>query len=207
MNKSIENIWKEGFANEHLVIPKINALYNQKSIGIVEKIIKQFKKEILLLLPLALCLFLFNLWLDNDKAVLWGIISALPCLFWFYLGKRQLKSIVNIDYKANSYQYLISIRQRLESIRQFNKRLAVSSVPITLFPMLVYTYYNQYGKSIGEIFGVEGLNSWPTISIFLLLPILTLVAMLLARFFFRGNIEGKTTGINSLIQEMEELRN
>ncbi|MFK7787814.1 MAG: hypothetical protein AB8B56_22015 [Crocinitomicaceae bacterium] len=205
MNKSIENIWKEGFAKEELAIPKINALYNQKSIGVVDKIINRFKKELVLLFPIAVFIFVFNILLDNDNAVLWGVIGAIPCLFWFVLGKRQLKSIMYIDYKANSYEYLVSIRQKLHNIKRFNKKLAISSVPVTLFPMIVYTYYNQRGKTIGEIFGVDGLD-WSTGYIFLILPIFTLIAMIIGHFLFERIASKQVSGIDSLIQEMEELR-
>lgn len=206
MNKSIENIWKEGFTNKDMVIPKINDLYNKKSISLVEKVISTFKKEVAFLIPLGFCLFLYNIWLDNDNAVFWGVMSALPCLVWFYLGKRQIKSIEDIDYKASSYQYLISIREKLERIEKFNKRLVLSSVPITLLPMLIYTYYNQRGKSIGEIFGVEGLN-FPTETIFLILPIVTLFALLFTEISFKRRFVKNSNKIGSLINEMEELRN
>ena len=205
MDKSIENIWKEGFANEKLLAPKINALYNQKSIGVVEKVIHQFKKEILFLIPLAFCVFLFNILLDNTHAVFWGIISAIPCLFWFYLGKKQVKSIQNINYETNSYQYLISVRSKLLEISQFNKKIAVSSVPIILFPMLIYTYYKQAGKTIGEIFGVEGIDL-PTVTIFLILPIITGIAIILANWLFKKGVKERTSILDDLIQEMETLR-
>ena len=205
MNKPIENIWKEGFTKNDLIIPKIVNFYNKKSINIVEKIIDGFKKQIAFLIPLVVCFFLFNIWLDNENAHFWGLISASPCIFWFYLGKRQIKSISEIDYKASSYQYLVSIREKIEKIRRFNKRLAVSSVPITLLPMLIYTYYNQRGKSIGEIFGVEGLDL-PTATIFLIIPIFALMAILLAEVYFKSSFIKKRNGIDYLIDEMEELR-
>lgn len=205
MNKSIENIWKEGFAKEELTVPRINALYNQKSIGIVDKIIHQFKKELIMLLLIGAFVFLFNIFLDNDNAVLWGAISSIPCLFWFILGRKQLKSIIAVDYNANSYEYLISIRKKLDRIKRFNKTLAITSVPVMLFPMIVYTYYNQKGKTIGEIFGVDGLE-WSTGYIFLIIPILTLVAMIIGHLLFEKNANHRKSGINSLILEMEELR-
>lgn len=38
MEKSIETIWREGFLkSDALVAPKLNELYNQKSIHIVDK--------------------------------------------------------------------------------------------------------------------------------------------------------------------------
>ena len=206
MNTSIENIWKKGFTNKDMVIPKINDFYNKKSISLVEKVINTFKREVAFLIPLGICFFLYNIWLDNDNAAFWGTMSALPCLFWYYLGKRQIKSIEDIDYKASSYQYLVSIREKLKRIERFNKRLVLSSVPISLLPMLIYTYYNQRGKSIGEIFGVEGLNL-PTETIFLILPILTLFALLFTEIYFKRRFVKNTNKIVSLISEMEDLRN
>ena len=204
MNKTIENIWKEGFTNKDMVIPKINDFYNKKSISLVEKVINTFKKEVTFLIPLGVCFFLYNIWLDNDNAAFWGAVSALPCLVWYYLGKRQIKSIEDIDYMASSYQYLVSIKEKLERIKRFNKRLILSSVPISLLPMLIYTYYNQRGKSIGEIFGVEGLDL-PTETIFLILPIVTLFALLFAEIYFKTRFVKNSNKIGSLINEMEEL--
>ncbi len=44
MEKSIENIWKEGFLkNDALTAPKINNLYNQKSIHIIDKFKRMFR--------------------------------------------------------------------------------------------------------------------------------------------------------------------
>lgn len=206
MNKSIENIWKEGFTNKDIVIPKINDFYNKKSISLVDKVINTFKKQVAFLIPLGVCFFFYNIWLDNDNAAFWGAMSALPCLVWYYLGKRQIKTIEDIDYKASSYQYLVSIREKLERIERFNKRLVLSSVPITLLPMLIYTYYNQRGKSIGEIFGIEGLNL-PTETIFLILPIVTLFALLFTEIYFKRRFVKNSTKIGSLINEMEELQN
>lgn len=205
MNKSIENIWKEGFAKEQLSVPKINALYNQKSISAVDQIINRFKREVTLLLPIALFVFVFNIILDNDNALLWASVGTLPCLIWFFIGREQLKSIVEIDYQANSYQYLVSISDKLNKIRRFNKALAISSVPITLFPMLVYTYYNQQGKTIGEIFGVDGFD-WPTGSIFIIIPVLTLIAWFIANYFFTKDAKSQKNSLGTLIREMEELR-
>lgn len=205
MNKSIENIWKNGFASEKLTIPKIEKLYDQKSISYTEKMIARFRKEIMVFIPSAVLLFLFNILLGNDHAIIWGIICSVPCLIWFFIGKAQLRSLINIDYKSNSYDYLVSIRVKLNSIRKFNKKLAISSIPIILFPTLLYTYFKQAGKTIGEIFGVDGLN-FPTITIFLILPILTLAAIIIAQIQFKRTAIKTTVGLDTLISEMEELR-
>ena len=47
MEKSIEQIWKGGFMNnKELTAPKINALYNQKSINLVDRLINNMKTEL-----------------------------------------------------------------------------------------------------------------------------------------------------------------
>ena len=205
MEKSIEKIWKNGFLNEDLLTPKIKSLYNQKSISLVESIINKFKKNVLLLIPLGILAFIFNIALENDNAIFWGIISAIPFFGLFLLGKKQLKAIKEIDYKSNSYDYLVSIRKKINQIRSFNKRLIITSVPLGSLPIFIYTYFNQQGKTIGEIFGVDGLN-YPTIAIFVLIPIFTIVILLIAEFPLSGNIpKSKALEIDSLIKEMEEL--
>jgi hypothetical protein len=204
MEKSIEQIWKNGFLNEDLLIPKVKSLYNQKSISIVENIINKFKKQIFLLIPLGILVFIFNIILDNENAIFWGSISAIPCFIWFLIGKNQVKSIKEIDYKSNSYDYLVAVREKINQIRSFNKRLIITCVPLGFLPMLIYTYFNQQGKTIGEIFGVDGLY-YPTVFIFLLIPILTLIAVLISNFLFKIISKNRTFDITSLIKEMEEL--
>ena len=44
MEKSIESIWKEGFLQKNaLVVPKLNNLYDKKSIHIIDKFKRMFK--------------------------------------------------------------------------------------------------------------------------------------------------------------------
>ena len=48
MEKSIESIWKEGFVNDDkLIAPKVNDLYNQKSIDIVSKFKRMYRINII----------------------------------------------------------------------------------------------------------------------------------------------------------------
>ena len=57
MERSIENIWKEGFRkSDALVAPKINNLYNQKSIHIIDKFKRMFKIN---LIAIAVFSFVF----------------------------------------------------------------------------------------------------------------------------------------------------
>ncbi|BDS10269.1 hypothetical protein [Aureispira anguillae] len=204
--KSIEDIWKEGFFKEgNLYAPKVNELYHRKSKHSVEQILQGFKKEVQLLIPLAIILFLFNIVLDNDNSVFWGIVCALPCLLWFYLGQRQLKSLKQIDYGASCYDYLLSVQHQLDKIHHFNKRLSVSSVPIILFPMLIYTYFKNPNKTMGELFGIESWD-WSSLTIFGLLPLMTLIAFGVAEVSFKKAKKSRNIKIDELIKDLEELK-
>ena len=205
MDKSIENIWKSGYVNKPLILPKIKKMYDQKSISYVEKMIAGFKWEVYILLPSTALIFLFQIWLENDNAIIWGCISSIPGILWFFHGKEQLKSLMKLDYLLCSYDYLVSTRAKLVSIRKFNRNLAIFSVPILLFPMVLYTYYNQAGKTIGEIFGVNDFN-YPTIYLFLLLPVFTFLTAIIAHINFKYVVTKTTTGIDEIISEIEELR-
>ncbi|MDG1380148.1 MAG: hypothetical protein P8P73_09105, partial [Flavobacteriaceae bacterium] len=58
--------------------------------------------------------------------------------------------------------------------------------------------------------GADGLVIWPldlpTATIFIIIPIFTLVAILLAEVYFKSRFIKKSNGIDYLINEMEELR-
>ena len=205
MDRSIENIWENGFENKKHIVPKLEKLYNQKSISYVEQMINGFKWEVLILIPATLLIFLFNIWLDNDNAIFWGAISSIPSVFWFFIGKVQLKSLIKLDYQASSYDYLVSIRMKLISIRKYNRNLAITSVPILLLPMILYTYFKQTGKTIGEIFDINGLN-YPTITLFLLLPICTVLVAIISQIHFKTVASKTTAAIDVLINEIEVLR-
>lgn len=204
MDNSIENTWENGFENENLSTPEIENLFSAKSLSHVEKVILSFKYENYFLIPIAVILFLINIWLDNDNAVIWGIIASSPLLLFFLIGNSQAHSLEKIEYQSNSYSYLLSIKKKLNSILKFNQTLAVSSVPIVLFPMLVFTYFKQDGKTIGEIFGINGID-FPTISIFLILPIFTFLAFIISRPLFKKASSKTIGGIDSLISSIEEL--
>ena len=54
MERSIENIWKEGFLkSDALVAPKINNLYNQKSIHIIDKFKRMFKINLIAIIAFS----------------------------------------------------------------------------------------------------------------------------------------------------------
>ncbi len=62
MEKSIEIIWKEGFLKKDaLIAPKINDLYNQKSIDIVDKFRRMYRINIIGIVLFAVIILPMNI--------------------------------------------------------------------------------------------------------------------------------------------------
>jgi len=112
MEKSIENIWKEGFLkSDALVAPKINNLYKQKSIHIIDKIKRMMKVNIYIILVIA---FLILGWYAAIGTPIAGafIFSLLIVVCWITI--KQTNTLKNIDANLSSYEYIKSFSSLLK---------------------------------------------------------------------------------------------
>lgn len=202
MEKSIEQIWKVGFMNnKELKAPKIDELYNQKSTNLVDRLINNMKKELLTVIILGFVIAIFSTIAGNH--VIWGILILLINSVWYIISKKQLKSLKDTKYNSNCYEYLLEIRKKIKAITRINERNTILSVPLILFPTLVYTYYNNQDKTLSQIFGIDIDLTKPYM--FLLIPIAMLIVYGLYRIYlkFNNQIGNK---IETLIIDMKELR-
>lgn len=202
MEKSIEQIWKGGFMNnKELKAPKINALYNQKSINLVDRLINNMKTELFTVIILGFVMAIFSMIAGNH--IIWGILILLINSVWYIISKKQLKDLNDTQFNSNCYEYLIEISKKIKKIARINKRNTILSVPLTLIPILVYTYYNNQDKTLGQILGID--IDLSKSYLFILIPIAMLIAYGLYIIYlkFNNRIENK---IKSLIIDMEELR-
>ena len=112
MEKSIEDTWKEGFLkSDALVAPKINNLYNQKSIHIIDKIKRMMKVNIYVIFIFA---FLnFGLYTALGSPIAGGLIFIL-LMGVCWISIRQVKTLKNIDVNLSSYDYIKSFNNSLK---------------------------------------------------------------------------------------------
>jgi hypothetical protein len=202
MGKSIEQIWKGGFINDkELIAPKINALYNQKSIYLVDRLINTMKVELFAVIILGFVIAVFSTIAGNH--IIWGILILLINSVWYLISKKQLKDLKDTKYNSSCYEYLTEISKKIKKITRINAKNTVLSVALILFPMLVYTYYNNQDKTLGQIFGID--IDLSKSYMFLLIPIAMLVAhgLYLIYLKFNNKIGNK---IEILITDMEELK-
>ncbi len=202
MEKSIEQIWKGGFINDkELKAPKINALYNQKSIYLVDRLINNMKVELFTVIILGFFIAIFSTIAGNH--IIWGILILLINSVWYIISKKQLKDLKDTKYNSSCYEYLIEISKKIKKITRINAKNTILSVALILFPMLVYTYYNNQDKTLGQIFGID--IDLSKSYMFLLIPIAMLIAhgLYLIYLKFNNKIGNK---IEILITDMEELK-
>jgi len=131
MENSIEMIWKQGFLNESsLVAPKVNDLYNRKSIHVVERIKRRMKNTrtfnftLMLFIP-VIYYFLGVFW--------YGLAYSTMALFMLWYTQGIINSIKRLDQGANSYEYLKSFDSCLNDIFEKMGKIVRFSLPIYCF--------------------------------------------------------------------------
>lgn len=128
MENSIEMIWKQGFLNESsLVAPKVNDLYNQKSIHVVEKIKRRMKNyrtlNFVLIVVVPFCYYFLG--------VFWyGLAFSITTFFMLRYTGRIVSTITTLDQGASSYDYLKSFESCLKDIFAKFEKLGRFSYPL-----------------------------------------------------------------------------
>jgi Ca2+/Na+ antiporter len=146
MKNSIEVIWKEGFLNEKsLVAPKINDLYNQKSIHLVDKMKRMYRINLIALVIMAIVFPIIYYFLD----VIWqGLAISILLLLSVWYSIRQRRSIKTPDHGATSLDYLKSFDRSLKDTLSKNAKILRFSYPL-YFLIALSTMWSAWNK--GEL--------------------------------------------------------
>ena len=132
MEKSIEKIWNDSFMNTNeLLIPKINNLYNQKSKFLLEKIKKTYTTDNKSLIPIAI---IFCIGFSLFGHIILGIYGMTLMIALYFKNKKMLNSLEGINIYTNSYEYLITYRDRIKRITTSSTKLLGFGFPITFIP-------------------------------------------------------------------------
>ena len=211
MEKSIEQIWKEGFINENnLIIPKLNNLYNQKSIHLIDKFKKRFKVNHYYIIGLAFFMLIIGIVIKAPIAGCLMFILLLPLIF---ISKRNSNKLINISYSDSSYIYLKSFDNYLKGFIS-----GLGNYYQLFYPLFVAIMSYGFVESFfGEKF-LKKIMSNPNTTFWNGIPIiwlgLVIIIIILAGIFAKplykfdlkigyGNIINQ---LESLVSDMEELR-
>lgn len=209
MEKSIENIWKDGFLNEEaLVAPQVNDLYNRKSAHIIEKYSRMFRNNIWLIIGGASMLWIASYFAG---ALLAGSIVLVMMLYVAYTATNEMKALEKVDKGQNSYAYLKAFKAWIEnSIERYGSMYRV------VYPALILTFY--FGLWFSDIFlGIRekvvessndlifGVHIQSTIPILLGAILMSVFAKKIHREDVKTIYGGILKKLDDAISEMEEL--
>ena len=218
MEKSIEDIWKEGFLkSDALVAPKINNLYNQKSIDIIDKFKRMFKINLIATVAFS---FIFLIVSFFNGVPLMGAIFFVTLTVLVIINKKLLDGLEKIDKGVSSYQYLKAFNQWIQKQVAINKRMSRFLYPIFFLSIVVGFWFNDAeGIPLGERLIGEVLYGFPDSYLIqgiplIVISVISLIVGLLALFGGRiykwdlnlvyGRVFKK---LEELMADIEELKN
>lgn len=218
MEKSIETIWKEGFLNnDALLAPKLNNLYNQKSIDIVEKFKRIYKINRIAIVVYAF-LFLAISFVVNIPYMGIGMFILFNAAA--IVAQKFSNKLNKINKTASSYQYLISFDNWVKEMIAVNTTLSRYFYPYIFMVMVAGFWFGSIGGDVpGDQFVDNIISEFPNTYLVFGFPLLLIIAAIViigALAFFGGKI-GKwdlnlvygriLRKLDNTLADMDELRN
>ena len=140
MDQTIENIWKEGFVNaEEIIAPKINNLYNQKSIHIIDKIKRMNKINLIAIAAGAPIFMVITFFM---KFPITGIATFIILAVVLYVNRNLMKGFDTIDKGNNSYEYLNSFNTWLKKQLAINRKMAGYYYPALFLAVVIGLWFS-----------------------------------------------------------------
>ncbi len=217
MEKSIETIWKEGFLeSDALVAPKLNDLYNQKSIHIVDKFKSMYRINLIAIIAFSIIFLVVSFF---TELAYMGILMFLLFNTVVIVNRKFKRRLEKIDKSQNSYQYLSSFNMWIQEMVRVNTKLSRYLYPYVFLSLILGFWFGGFGGNIpGEEFINNIIIDYPDTYLVFGLPlfgILGVVFIMGLLAFFGGRI-GKwdlniiygriLKKLKVLLAEMEELR-
>jgi len=178
MEKSIENIWKEGFLkSDALVAPKINSLYNRKSIHIIDKFKRMFRINLIAIVAFSFIFLVVSYFVGIP---LMGAIFFVTLMVLVIINKRLLNELDSIDKGENSYQYLKEFNQWIKKQVTVNKRISAFLYPIIFMSLILgFWFKNAEGMFLGERLVDKILLDFPDTFLLFGIPLIGIVIAVL----------------------------
>ena len=211
MKKSIETIWKEGFLKKDaLVALKINNLYNQKSIHIIDKFTRMFKINLIAIFAFSFLVLGLSFFI---KIPVFGVLMFIVLNAIVIVNRKLLKGLNEIDKNVNSYQYLKAFDNWMKVQILRNMKMSQIIYPYIFLTVLAgFWFSSNFQEIFTETLGNHQIYFLKGIPVFWVLGILSITGVLA---YFGGVlykldlkiVYGRVLKkLDSLLIEMEDLR-
>ena len=190
MEKSIENIWKEGFLkNDALVAPTINNLYDKKSIHIIDKFKRMFQINLIAIVAFS---FIFLIVSFIVGIPITGVIFFVTLSVLVIINKKLLNGLEKIDKGASSYHYLKTFNDWIKRQIAINKKFSTFLYPIIFMSLILgFWFKDAEGMPMGKRLVSEILIGFPDTYLIFGIPLIGIVIVLFILVllaFFGGRI-------------------
>ncbi len=176
MEKSIEEIWKAGFLrSDTLIVPKINDLYNQKSIHIIDKIKRMLKINLIAIVVFSFFSLIasFFVGIPLMGGILFITLNALVVI-----NVKLLYELERINKGENSYQYLKEFNSWIQKQLSINKRIATLLYPVILTSVILgFCFKEEKGVLLGEKLINKVLIHFPDLYLIYGIPLVVIVLL------------------------------
>ncbi len=217
MEKSIETIWKEGFlSSDALIAPKVNDLYNKKSVHIVDKFTRMFKINLIGIVAFSIFIVPVSYLV---KIPYLGVGMFIIMNILVIINYKLLKGLEKIDKNVNSYQYLTSFDRWMKEQIVINEKIARVMYPWIFISMITAFWFGQFGGDVpGDRLVTELLIHFPDMIVVFGFPLFGLIGgfiVILLLAYFAGRIYrfdlnlvyGRVlTKLEEIIADIESLR-
>tara|TARA_R110000787_G_scaffold22308_3_gene64934 strand:- start:7105 stop:7761 length:657 start_codon:yes stop_codon:yes gene_type:complete len=178
MERSIENIWKEGFLkSDALVAPTINNLYNKKSIHIIDKFKRMFRINLIAIVAFSFVFLIASYFVGIPIT---GVIFFVTLTVLVIINKKLLNGLEKIEKGVSSYQYLKSFNQWIQQQLAINKRFSTFLYPIIFLSMIIgFWFKDAEGIPLGERLVGEVLYGFPDIYLIQGIPLIAIIIVIL----------------------------
>jgi hypothetical protein len=211
MEKSIESIWKEGFLEKDAVVaPKLNNLYSQKSIHIIDKFKRMFRINLNALVVFSFVVLIASYFV---KIPVMGVLMFILFNAIVLVNKKLLKGLNKIDKNVNSYQYLKSFDNWMKEQILINMKMSRYIYPYIFLAVISgFRFSSDIRDNLSIIFEDHQIYYIYGIPVYWVLTMLFVVVMLA---IFGGRIYKWDLNIvygrilkrlKELLADMDELR-
>ena len=213
MEKSIENIWKEGFLKQDsLIAPKINALYSQKSQSAVDQLMKIGKINLQIIMVAAVFILIASI---ISGLVYMGLSLFLLLIGVVFYGWKKAKNVKEIDRSLSSYQYLKEIDSWLKDVIAGYTKMYRFLYPAIFLIFTFGLWMSEYGKVIfqttrfelSDQFLIFGIPSIWFIGILITAALISFSAGQIYKLDLKLIYGGVFKKLDELLADMEQLKN